>query len=184
MQQREEAKGLILLAGAAESLKTTILRQGELAARDLREMTGFKGTIFRLLKVPDKITKQQTDLIERIEQSTEPVIRVKGKKVQAKWMREHFQYNVAADLNKITCPVIAITGSNDVQVLPEQTKVFADGVNGEAEHLIINNMNHMLRHQEEVVNMLKLKQAYKRSFEKPLEPQLIDTIIAWLQKYT
>lgn len=184
LQQRESAKGLILLAGAAESLKTTVLRQGEQVARDFKELTGFKGAFFRLLKVSEKIAKQQTSLIERIESSTVSVIRVKGQKVNAKWMREHFAYNVLNDLDKITCPVLAITGSKDIQVLPEHAKVFADNVSGGAEHVIIDNMNHLLRNQEEDANMVTLKQVYKRSFQKPLEPKLIDNIIDWLKKYT
>ncbi|MFA8438135.1 alpha/beta hydrolase [Pueribacillus sp. YX66] len=184
LQKQQAVKGLILLAGAAESLKTTVMRQGEFFARDFKEMTGLKGALFRFLKVPNKIAKQQRNLIERIEQSTEPVIRVKGQKVNAKWMKEHFAYNVRDDLKHITCPILAITGSKDVQVLPEHAKVFADGVSGEAEHLIIENMNHLLRHQEEDANILSLKQVYKRSFRKPLEPKIIKAILDWLKKYT
>lgn len=183
LQQRQKAKGLILLAGAAESLKETIVRQGEQAAREMKEMPGWKGWLFRLLKVPEKVKKQQMGLLERIEKSTEPVIRVKGQKVQAKWMREHFQYNVVHDLNQITCPVLAITGSKDIQVLPEHAKVFADSTSGESEYLIIENMNHVLRHQEEPATMLSARQVYKRSFEKPLESKLIDAISEWLKRF-
>lgn len=182
LQLRQQARGLILLAGACESLKTTMIRQGEQAGRDVKTMSGWKGTLFRLLKIPEKIAKQQASLIEQIEQSTQAVIRVKGQKVPAKWLREHFQYNVLDDLHKITCPVIAITGSKDAQVLPEHARVFAEHVSGAAEYHIIENMNHVLRYQEEDTNIMTLKQTYKRSFKQPLERQLIEHIVNWLNK--
>lgn len=183
LQQRKAARGLILLAGAAESLKTTILRQGEEVAQEMREMTGWKGKLFRLFNVSDKVSKQQASILERVEKSSEPVIRFRGQKIQAKWMREHMQYNVVEDLHKITCPVLAVTGSKDVQVLPEHAQRFADHVSGESECMVIDNMNHMLRYQEEPAHLLTLKQVYKRSFQQPLDQQLIDVIVNWLNKY-
>ncbi len=184
VQQRVAAHGLILLAGAAESLKVTITRQGEEIARDFGKMTGLKGVFMRLFKIANKIAKEQQALISRIERSTDPVIRVKGQRVPAKWMREHFNYNVLDDLSNITCPVLAISGSKDIQVRPEHAKVLAEKVSGEAEAYIIDNMNHLLRHQEEPANMVALKKAYKRSFKKPLETQLISHIVKWLKKNT
>lgn len=183
LQQRLQAHGLILLAGAAESLKTTIERQGEWIVRDIQEMRGLKGVFLRLLKVPEKISKQQSSFIHEIEQSTQSVIRVKGQKLPAKWMREHFQYNVCNDLHKIICPVLAITGSKDVQVLPEHAQVFAENVSGEAEYYIIENMNHVLRYQEEEARMITINKTYKRAFSQPLDQRLIDHIVNWLQKH-
>ena len=183
LQLRQKVRGLILLAGAAESLKTTtIIRQGEQVRRDVQKMSGLKGTFFRLLKVPEKIAKQQASLINRIEQSSQAVMRVKGQKIPAKWMREHFQYNVVDDLHKITCPVLALTGSKDVQVLPEHARVSAENVSGDAEYHIIENMNHVLRYQEEEMNIMTLKQTYKRSFKQPLDQRLIEHLVNWLNK--
>lgn len=182
LQLRQKARGLILLAGACESLKTTIIRQGEQASRDVQTMSGWKGTFFRLLKIPEKIAKQQAVLFDRIERSSQAVIRVKGQKIPAKWLREHFQYNVFNDLPKITCPVLAITGSKDVQVLPEHARIFAENVSGVSEFHIIENMNHILRYQEGEINMLTLKQTYKRLFKQPLDQRLIEDVVSWLNK--
>jgi len=182
LQLRQKARGLILLAGACESLKATMMRQGEQASRDVQMMGGWKGTFFRLLKIPEKIAKQQAELMERIEGSSQAVIRVKGRKIPAKWLREHFQYNVFNDLPKITCPVLAITGSKDVQVLPEHARIFAENVSGVSEFHIIEDMNHILRYQEEEGNMMTLKQTYKRLFKQPLDQRLIEHVVSWLNK--
>lgn len=182
LQLRQTARGLILLAGAAESLKTTILRQGEQASRDIQSMGGWKGAFFRLLKIPERIMKQQASLIARVERTTQAVIRMKGQKIPAKWLREHFQYNVVNDLSKITCPVLAITGSKDLQVLPEHARIFAENVSGVSEFHILENMNHILRYQNEEANMFTLKQTYKRSFKQPLDERLIELIVKWLNQ--
>lgn len=136
-----------------------------------------------MTKIADKIAREQQALINRIESSTESVIRVKGQRVPAKWMREHFNYNVRDDLPTVTCPVLAMNGSKDVQVRPKHAKILAEEVSGEAEAYIIDNMNHLLRYQEEPANMVTMKKAYKRSFKKPLDAQLINHIVSWLKKY-
>src|SRR5690606_16996051 len=116
------------------------------------------------------------------DETTDSVIRVKGQKLPAKWMREHFEYNVVNDLEDITCPVLAVTGSKDVQVPPEHAKKLADGVSGDGEYYVIEDMNHLLRKQEEPANLATLKKVYKKSLKKPIDQELIDTIVTWLDK--
>lgn len=182
LQKKEKASGIIFVSGPAESLKTTMIRQGEDVANDLKKAAGFQSLLFRLLNIPDKIAKQQATLFKRLDESDASVIRIKGQKLPAKWMREHFEYNVVDDLKEITCPVLAVTGSKDVQVLPEHAKLLAEGVGGKSEYYVIKNMNHMLRKQDEPANMATLKKAYKRSLKKPLDPELVEIIVTWLQK--
>jgi uncharacterized protein len=78
---------------------------------DVRSVKGFQGWLLRLLKVDKKITKMNDDLIKALLESDEPVIKYKGKKINAKWNREHVHFDVSQPLQKVTCPVLAITGT-------------------------------------------------------------------------
>jgi uncharacterized protein len=40
--------------------------------------------------------------------------------IGAAWMREHLAYNVREDLPKVTCPILAVTGSKDFQSDPNR----------------------------------------------------------------
>ncbi len=182
VNKRQPVQGLILLAGAAESIKEAVIRQGELAFKELEATKGFQGWLLRTLKVSEKGRKAQAKTFEKIMNSDQAVMRIQFQKINAKWMREHFAYNVITDLPKVTCPTIAITGSKDVQVQPEDTKKIAELVQGPAEYHIINNLNHLLRKQEEPVSMVKLKKIYKKSIQEPVDSELKEMITDWLKR--
>ncbi|WJH36799.1 lysophospholipase [Paenibacillus sp. CC-CFT747] len=131
LNARHPVSGLILLSGVAGSLKDALPMQNERAIRELEALTGFKGFLVRLLKVGKKARKQQESLIRRLEQSTGPVIRLRGKKINAKWFREHLAYSVMDDLAKVTCPTLAVTGDKDLQVDPGDAERMASAVKGE-----------------------------------------------------
>lgn len=85
------------------------------------------------------------------------MIKVGFQKINAKWFREHLQYDVLEDLKKIECPVLAITGDKDVQADPEKLNRLPAIVKGELEYYMIQNMDHLLKKQEDEINMLKMK---------------------------
>lgn len=180
--EQNVVQGIIFVAGAMESLKQTSLRQAKEGARAVEQTRGLKGKLLRLFNVQKKLEKQQTDVIERIERTSKSVIRVKGLKVPAKWMREHFAYNVENKLAEITCPVLAITGSKDIQVPPKHAQLFAEKVSGEGEYYIVENMNHLLRNQAEQANLLTLKKVYNKSIKKPLNSHCLQLMKTWLNK--
>jgi hypothetical protein len=86
------------------------------------------------------------------------------------------------ELPNVTCLTLAITGSNDIQVLPEHAKIIAETVKGESEWYIIPDMNHILRKYEKEHTMLNLIKDYKKIKNKPRDPNLIDLLSAWLKK--
>ena len=57
-------------------------------------------------------------------------IKVGFKPMNAKWFREHFQHDIYKDLQKVTCPVLAIAGDKDIQADPERAKRIGDYVKG------------------------------------------------------
>ncbi|MGN7398600.1 alpha/beta hydrolase family protein [Cytobacillus praedii] len=176
--------GLILLAGAAEPSKELLPRQNELAYAELNRKTGIKGWLIRTFKITEKARKQNSKIINKIIHSDKEVMRLKGVKLNAKWLREIYAYNVCEYLAEVTCPVLAITGEKDIQVPPEHAKLMAEMVKGEAEWHTIPDMNHIFRKYEGQHTMLGLLKEYKTQINQPIDKELLDRLSTWLQGYT
>ncbi|MBS4191944.1 hypothetical protein KHA94_17390 [Bacillus sp. FJAT-49705] len=145
-------------------------------------MKGFLGLLLRGLKVHKISSSKQAKLFDELITSNETVVKKGIAKINAKWMREHFQYQNDEDLAGVTCPILAITGEKDVQVDPMHVHLFKEKVNGPADAYNVRAMNHLLREQEEPVSMLKLKSIYKKGFSKPLSPEMLSIMKNWAEK--
>lgn len=176
--------GLVLLAGAAEPSKDLLPRQNELAYAELNRKNGIKGWLIRTLKVTEKARKQNSKILTKIIHSDKAVMRLQGVKLNAKWLREIYAYNVCDYLKEVTCPVLAITGEKDIQVPPEHAKLMAEMVKGEAEWHIIPDMNHIFRKYEGQHTMLGLLKEYKSQLNQPMDKELLDVLGTWLQRNT
>ncbi|URM32717.1 alpha/beta hydrolase [Cytobacillus firmus] len=183
INKKAEVAGIILLAGHAANVRNASELQVKLLEEEVKEMKGFNGVILRALKVHKTAASKQKKIFDEMMESEEAVMKKGFTKINAKWAREHFQYNMEEDLAAITCPVLAITGNKDIQVDPEHVHLFAEKVNGPAESYNVPNMNHLLRDQEEETSMLKLKSIYKRSLSKPLSTEMLDVIEEWTKRY-
>jgi esterase/lipase len=183
LNARQPVQGLILLAGMGAPTKEILPKQNEMLVQELEEMQGFKGLLIRLFKIPQRIRKQSEKALAKILQSTTPTIRIQGKKINAKWLREHYEYNVLDDLAQVTCPTLAITGSKDLQVDPQHAEIIANTVKGEAEWYILSNMTHILKKTEEPISMLTLIKTYNKLANAPIDQDLVEKIDNWLQKY-
>lgn len=178
-----DAAGLIFIAGQADNVRNASEMQVKLLEEEVSNMKGFQGWLLRRLKIHKTSASKQRKLFDEIAQSKDTVIKKGLAKVNAKWLREHFQYEIDKGLTAIKCPILAITGSKDVQVNPQHVYLFAEKVEGEAEAHVIEGMNHLLRDQDEPVSMLKLKSIYKKSMTKPLSPELYSVLKDWTQKH-
>lgn len=177
---RRPVDGLMFLSGAAESIEDALNRQRQLVIDEMLNTKGLKGRLARLLKLDQKIENQAKRLTDKIMNSSDPVIKYQFQKINAKWFREHFRYNVLEDLKKVTCPSLAITGSRDIQATPEKVHDLPNLVNGPAESYVIENMDHLLK---EVLGEIPVTQAvkvYKKNQDKPLHPELKKVLARWL----
>jgi len=181
---RTPVSGLILLAGAAEPSIELIPRQNELAYKEIEETKGLKGWLYRKLNLTERSRKQNRKIFEKVAQSDQPVMRVKGIKLNAKWLRETMDYNVVDYLKEVECPVLAITGEKDLQVPPDHARKIAATVQGEAKWHIIPDMNHMLRKYEGQHTMLGLMKEYKTQIDQPIDKGLLTIIGNWIEKWT
>lgn len=183
VHKKVPVSGLILLAGAAEPSKDLTPRQSEKAYEEMNETKGLKGWLFRTLNVTEKARKQNEKIFQKVVDSDKAVMRVKGIKLNAKWLRETLSYNVCDYLEEVTCPVLAITGEKDLQVPPDHARLIAEKVQGEAEWHIISDMNHMLRTYKGDHTMLGLMKEYKTQLNQPIDSELFEKMDAWLEKY-
>jgi hypothetical protein len=113
--------------------------------------------------------------------SKEDTMKVQFQTINAKWMREHFAYNVRGDLSKVTCPVLAITGARDVQANPAVLEDLASFVKGDSEYYIVENMGHSLKFQAQTSNMLTAKKDIIAESSLPLHPELEKLLRNWVE---
>jgi pimeloyl-ACP methyl ester carboxylesterase len=183
VNEKVAVDGMILLAGIAEPLAETMAWQRQEMMKDLRSVKGFQGWLLRLLKVDQKITKMNDDLVKALQASDEPVIKYKGKKINAKWNRETMQFDVSKPLQKVTCPVLAMTGTKDVNVKVSDLEKIKALIPGECETHMIQDMTHMLRKTDVEYSMSKIMNHNKKSLKQPVDSELKDKLIVWLRNW-
>ncbi|HWO97735.1 MAG TPA: alpha/beta hydrolase [Bacillus sp. (in: firmicutes)] len=176
-------QGTILLSGSAEPLAVTTEWQREQMIEDMHNTNGFNGWLLRFLKVDQKLLKMNDDLIVKIKNTNEDVIRFKGKKINAKWQREHEQFDVREYLPEIDCPVLAITGTKDVQVKSEQVKDICHLVQGPCEHHLIEDMTHLLRKTNVDYRFQAILKDYKKQVQQSVDHELKQIIARWLENW-
>lgn len=168
------AAGIILLAGAAQSGEAILKWQALEVAKGLK---GFTGWIIKVLRID--IAKAQQKQLSKIKQSNKDWIRVQLiAKLNAKWFREFLAYDPSEDFSRITVPVLAITGSKDIQVNPNDLQQMADLVKTPFEAHLIQNITHMLRVQEGDASISK----YREEVSRPVEQQVLELVLQWIRK--
>jgi pimeloyl-ACP methyl ester carboxylesterase len=167
-----ETAGVILLAGGAKSGEAVLKWQ---ALQVVRGLTGMNRWIIDKFHID--VSKEQEKQLEKIKKSTAKVFRQNlFVKINAKWLREFMAYDPAADLARISVPVLAITGSKDIQTDPADLERMARLVKAPFESHRIQNMTHILREEKAEPSLSN----YKREIKQPLEPQLLEIILPWL----
>jgi hypothetical protein len=164
--------GAVLLAGSAKTGEETIIWQTK---RISESMTGLNKAITKLLRI-DVVKAIQKNL-DRIKSTTQDFTRIQGRKINAKWMREFLAYDPSVALRKIECPVLAITGSHDVQVDPKDLETMERLIPSSFEKYEIQSLTHLLRID---LNEQGLK-TYKKQTKQPVDETVLEKISSWLQ---
>jgi pimeloyl-ACP methyl ester carboxylesterase len=166
--------GAILLAGSAQNGEATLRWQ---AAEIAKGLTGFSALLVRLFHID--VLEAQAKALSKIKRSSKDWMRQNlFQKINAKWMREFIAYDPADDLKRIRIPVLAITGSKDIQVNPADLKRMAELIQGEYEYHEIPDMTHVLRADSGRPSM----STYKEQISRPVDPRLRGFIDTWLRK--
>ncbi len=168
-----EVAGIILLAGWTQSGEEMLLWQAE---QVVPGMGGFNGWLIRLLHID--IRKAQAKQLAKIKRSKKDWYRQMHVKINAKWMREFLSYTPAEDLAKTHVPVLAITGSKDIQIDPAELNRMAELVKGEFEGHELPDVTHMLRADPGKPTTA----TYQEQVRKPVDVRELQLIGSWLRR--
>lgn len=123
------------------------------------------------------IEKQQSKALAKLKNTSKDVVRIQGQRVNAKWMREFLEYDPEPILRATSSPLLAITGSKDVQVNPVGIATI-DAIGGDhTTSMLIDDVDHILRTETASVSNPK---RYKQQIKRPIDRRVVDAIVIWL----
>ena len=171
---RPSLAGVGLISAAARCGEEVLVWQAE------RIQEGLPLPVRAILRVlrTDFVAKVRANHA-KLKATTTDVARVGGAKINARWFREFIAYDPTRDLEQLTMPVLAVTGSKDLQVDPADLEVIRTTVHGPVTVHRLEDLTHTLRRQASAPS-LKL---YKRELQHPVDAQLLDIVTDWVLEY-
>jgi pimeloyl-ACP methyl ester carboxylesterase len=166
----DRVAGVVLLSTAARPGEQVLLWQG---AELVKTLPRGLAAILRLAR-SDPLESQRKRLA-RIKQSSADVMRLQGVRVNARWLREFAAHDPRPALARITVPVLAITGADDMQVPPEDITTMRQLVPGPFEGHVVDNLSHILRPDPNRLG----PRGYRRSVHEPISRTVLQLITDW-----
>lgn len=165
--------GVVLLSGSATPGEELLSWQ---AAQIAPTLPAPVRLLLRLLRtdLERKVAKNHA----RIKATTTDVARVDGARLNARWTREFMAYDPRADLARITAPVLAITGSKDLQTRPADLAVIARTVRGPVETHEVPDLNHILRPAAGPATL----SSYRKDVRQPVDRRVLDLVVGWTRR--
>ncbi|MCP3032554.1 alpha/beta hydrolase [Halobacillus sp. A1] len=178
--KEKDVNGFVFLCGSFDEGKELLDYQNIKIKEEISKATGMKGFIFKLLNINKKIEKQTKKFHEVLYSNTEDVIKYKGTKLNAKWLREFQNYKIKDYTQYVPSHSLAVEGGKDVQVRPGSARDFA--ANTGAETKIYSDMNHLLRRRLNEHSLLNLKKEYKYSKKNDdMHLEMINNLIRFIK---
>ncbi len=166
--------GIILLSGTAQPGEDVIRWQ---AGKVMKGMRGPIKWLIKLLRID--VIKTQQKQIDKIKRSSRDWYRTQIiAKVNAKWMREFMAYDPSEDLPRIRVPVLAVTGSKDIQVNPQDLRRMSELVREDFEWHEVPDVSHILRAEEGEPSV----STYKKQARQPVDSRVLQLISDWLTR--
>jgi pimeloyl-ACP methyl ester carboxylesterase len=170
-----DVAGVILLAGSARPGEDLMHWQ---LLQVVKGMHGLNKWLIDLLHID--VAKSQAKQLDKIKRSTKNVYRAQlFAKINAKWMREFLAYDPAADMPNIHVPVLAITGSKDIQVDPADLDRMAELVPADVEKHEVSDVTHLLRAEPGEPSL----STYKAQAQQPVDGRILSLIGTWLKEH-
>ncbi len=164
--------GAVLLGYTISTGEETLIWQageiGETVPRWIKSLLKLFGT---------SIQKQQSKALGKLKATSKDVVRIQGQKINAKWMREFLAYDPEPVLRSTTAPLLAITGSKDVQVNPADIEIIGTIIGDHGTAMVVNDVDHILRTETAPISNPK---RYKQQVAKPIDDRVVDALVTWL----
>ncbi|MFA5368227.1 MAG: alpha/beta hydrolase [Dehalococcoidia bacterium] len=172
--------GLILLGVQVKSLEEGLKYQAQMIMEDVKKGKGFARFMSRIVwkMIRYDPVKTQQALFKKVKATNKDSFRYRGQKINAKWLREHIEYDTKYTMRNVCCPILSITGDKDIQVDPQDAALVADLAKGKVEYHILSNLTHILRSDDGPPSIFN----YKRLLKKEVDNRLLELISNWLQK--
>jgi hypothetical protein len=170
----EAVDGIVLLSGPVRPGGEILAWQTKQLAARLPASARF---ILRLMRTdPIRLQRKNQD---RIMTSSADVIRIQGQRVNARWFRDFIAYEPAPVLDRVTVPVLAITGGHDLQVPPDDVDAVGRLVNGPFAGHVVGDLSHLLRPDPESAG----PRGYRRQVRQPVSPEVLRLINGWVDSH-
>lgn len=166
--------GAVLLGGGARPAGEILSWQAAMVAARL------PATARLILKVTrTDVMRSQRKQVARIKAAEGDVIRIQGVRFNARWFRDFLAYDPRPALGRITVPVLAITGGQDVQVPPEDVAAIGRLVQGPFEGHVAGDLSHLFRPDPASAG----PRAYRRSVRQPVDAEVLGLITSWVTSH-
>jgi hypothetical protein len=163
--------GLVLLALPAQAGAQAL----EWQARQLADaLPAGTRRVLRLLRV-DVVAKHRA-MLDRVRATTTDVARIQGRRVNARWMREALAHDPVPQLRRVRVPVLALTGTKDLQVDPAGVDVVAATVPAPVTAVRVPDLTHLLRRDPAAPSVT----AYRRLAAEPMDAEVRQTVVDWV----
>jgi uncharacterized protein len=169
-----DAAGAVLLSGPARTGADVLTYQvAELSTR----LPVSAKLILRLMRTD--VERAQRKNLEKVLTTHADVMRLQGQRVGARWVRDFVAYDPAPALARITVPVLAITGAQDLQVPPEDVAAIGRLVQGPFEGHVVPDLSHLLRPDPDSIG----PRGYRRQLRQPVSPEVLRLITDWITSH-
>ncbi|MDX1601669.1 MAG: alpha/beta fold hydrolase, partial [Salinimicrobium sediminis] len=159
---KDRADGFVSIAGVAQPIDSI------LTVQIANQMPGLKENVqqtFREMRTNGSSSSYNPVLESIFRPSVQPFI--------LSWMK----FDPREEIAKLEIPVLLINGSNDLQVDKEEARQLQEA-HPEAELVILENMNHILRKIEG--DDLENSKSYNEA-SLPLHPELVPTLVEFIE---
>lgn len=192
---------IILMAGPGTTGRQIILDQSRLiqersgeSKKEIKESTAMNIKIFRILDSEPDSTKAADKINEMIVRSINASKSIKAsekpemvrqsqqsvRQMMTPWFRTFLFYDPVPTLRKVSCPVLAINGTNDLQVpcnknLNAIEKALKEGGNTNYKTVALHGLNHLFQPSE-----TGLPSEYGK-IETTFAPEALNTMSDWIK---
>ena len=167
--------GVVLLAGTATVGEEVLRWQAERISASLPRPVKL---LLRVLR--QDIVRTQRKRLAQIKATTTDKARIQLVTINAKWFREFLAHDPAASLRSIRIPVLALTGSKDIQVDPGDIERIRRLVPVDCTGQVVEDVTHLLRRTDGPPSV----RTYRKQAKRPVDAELLATVSAWIAVHT
>ncbi len=187
---------IVILAGSGIRGDKLMLLQKEIIERKMgvpevgitQGQTNMKGAYDIILKSNDNEIELQAELksyFTKVFGSMLPESQIQtiSEQMSIPWLTDFIKFDPQTVLSKTKCPVLALNGSNDLQVPSKENleiieKILKESGNEDVETKQLENLNHLFQESE-----TGLPNEYA-TIEQTFSPKALEIIAKWIEKRT